>query len=99
LCASGLLWVPLTEERFLRLLDGTSRDPQEVLGLVPPALAAATVEKIAINAVRAGCKPHHLPVVLAAVEAVLADKFAMHGVRATARFAAPVVVVNGPIRP
>ena len=52
------------------MLDGTARDPQEVLGLVPPALAAATVEKIAINAVMAGCRPEYLPVVVAGGEAM-----------------------------
>jgi hypothetical protein len=96
--SDGLPLVPPTEERVLRMLDGTSRDPQEVLGLVPPALAAATVEKIAINAVMAGCKPEYLPVVLAAVEAVLDESFAMHGVLATTMFVGPVVIVNGPIR-
>jgi hypothetical protein len=96
--SDGLPLVPPTEERVLRMLDGTARDPQEVLGLVPPALAPATVEKIAINAVMAGCKPEYLPVVLAAVEAVLDESFAMHGVLATTQFAGPVVVVNGPIR-
>ena len=96
--SDGLPLVPPTEERVLRMLDGTSRDPQEVLGLVPPALASATVEKIAINAVMAGCKPEYLPVVLAAVEAVLDDGFAMHGVLATTMFVGPVVIVNGPIR-
>jgi hypothetical protein len=96
--SDGLPLVPPTEERVLRMLDGTSRDPQEVLGLVPPALSAATVEKIAINAVMAGCKPEYLPVVLAAVEAVLDEGFAMHGVLATTQFAGPVVVVNGPVR-
>src|ERR1700730_7478260 len=96
--SDGLPLVPPTEERVLRMLDGTARDPQEVLGLVPPALAAASVEKIAINAVMAGCKPEYLPVVLAAVEAVLDEGFAMHGVLATTQFAGPVVVVNGPVR-
>jgi hypothetical protein len=96
--SDGLPLVPPTEERVLRMLDGTSRDPQEVLGLVPPDLAPATVEKIAINAVMAGCKPEYLPVVLAAVEAVLEEQFAMHGVLATTMFVGPVVVVNGPIR-
>src|SRR5204863_4543033 len=96
--SDGLPLVPPTEERVLRMLDGTSRDPQEVIGLVPPALAAASVEKIAINAVMAGCKPEYLPVVLAAVEAVLDDSFAMHGILATTQFAGPVVIVNGPIR-
>jgi len=96
--SDGLPLVPPSEERVLRMLDGTSRDPQEVLGLVPPALAAATVEKVAINAVMAGCKPEYLPVVLAAVEAVLDEAFNMHGVLATTMFVGPVVVVNGPIR-
>jgi len=96
--SDGLPLVPPTEERVLRMLDGTSRDPQEVLGLVPPDLAPATVEKIAVNAVMAGCKPEYLPVVLAAVEAVLEEQFAMHGVLATTMFVGPVVVVNGPAR-
>jgi hypothetical protein len=96
--SDGLPLVAPTEERVLRMLDGTSRDPQEVIGLVPPALAAATVEKIAINAVMAGCKPEYLPVVLAAVEAVLDESFAMHGVLATTQFAGPVVIVNGVVR-
>jgi hypothetical protein len=96
--SDGLPLVPPTEERVLRMLDGTARDPQEVVGLVPPALAAATVEKIAINAVMAGCKPEYLPVVLAAVEAVLDESFAMHGVLATTMFVGPVLIVNGPVR-
>lgn len=96
--SDGLPLVPPTEERVLRMLQGTSRDPQEVVGLVPSDLAPATVEKIAINAVMAGCKPEYLPVVLAAVEAVLDEPFAMHGVLATTMFVGPVVIVNGPIR-
>jgi hypothetical protein len=96
--SDGLSLVPPTEERVLRMLDGTSRDPQEVLGLVPPDLAPATIEKIAINAVMAGCKSEYLPVVLAAVEAVLEEQFAMHGVLATTMFVGPVIVVNGAIR-
>ena len=96
--SDGLPLVPPTEERVLRMLDGTARDPQEVLGIVPPALNPATVEKIAVNAVMAGCKPEYLPVVLAAVEAVLDEGFAMHGVLATTMFVGPVVIVNGPIR-
>ncbi len=96
--SDGLPLVPPTEERVLRMLDSTARDPQEVLGPVPPDLAPATVEKIAVNAVMAGCKPEYLPVVLAAVEAVLEEQFAMHGVLATTMFVGPVVVVNGPVR-
>ena len=96
--SDGLPLVPPTEERVLKMLDGTSRDPQQVIGLVPPILAPATVEKIAVNAVMAGCKPEYLPVVLAAVEAVLDEKFAMHGVLATTMFVGPVVIVNGTVR-
>lgn len=96
--SDGLPLVPPTEERVLRMLGATSRDPQEVIGLVPSDLVPATVEKIAINAVMAGCKPEYLPVVLAAVEAVLDEPFAMHGVLATTMFVGPVIVVNGPVR-
>ncbi len=94
----GLPVIPPTPERVLRMLQGTSRDPQEVVGLVPPNYAPATVEKVAINAVMAGCRPEYLPVVLAAVEAICTDEFNMHGVLATTHFPGPVIVVNGPIR-
>jgi hypothetical protein len=94
----GLPVVPPTQRRVLRMLGGTTRDPKEVIGLCPPNLVPLTVEKVAINAVMAGCKPEYLPVVLAAVEAVLDPAFAMHGVLATTMFVGPVLVVNGPIR-
>ncbi len=96
--SDGLPLVPPTEERVLRMLSGTARDPREEVGPCPPDLAPATVEKIAINAVMAGCKPEYLPVVLAAVEAVLDEPFAMHGVLATTMYVGPVIVVNGPVR-
>ncbi len=96
--SDGLPLVPPTEARVLRMLEGTTRDPQEVIGQIPSDLADCTVEKVAINAVMAGCKPEYLPVVLASVEAVLEEPFAMHGVLATTMYVAPVVIVNGPIR-
>ena len=68
------------------------------LPVVPPNLAPVTVEKIAINAVMAGCKPEYLPVVIAAIEAVTTEQFNMHGVLATTHFPTPVIIVNGPIR-
>jgi hypothetical protein len=79
------------------MLQGTTRAPDEVIGIIPPDLAPCTVEKVAINAVMAGCKPEYLPVVLAAVEAALIDEFCMHGLLCTTMFAGPMVVVNGPI--
>ncbi len=96
--SDGLPMVPPTEERVLRMLTGTARDPREVIGLAPPDLIPLTVEKVAINAVMAGCRPDYLPVVLAAVEAALDPAFAWHGVLATTMFVGPVVMVNGPVR-
>jgi hypothetical protein len=93
----GLPVVPPTEARVLRMLDGTSRAPDEVVAVVPPDLVEATVEKVAINAVMAGCKPEYLPVVLAAVEACCTDAFNGHGLLATTYFSGPVVIVNGPV--
>ena len=94
----GLPVVPPTPERVIRMLSGTRRDPQQVVAIVPPNMGEATVEKIAINAVLAGCKPEYLPVVIAALEAVCTDAFNIHGVMATTMGASPVLVVNGPIR-
>ena len=65
---------------------------------MPPNLAPATVEKVAINAVMAGCQPEYLPVVLTAVEAMCTDEFNIHGVSATTMGATPAMIVNGPIR-
>ena len=95
--SDGLPVVPPTEIRVVRMLAGTQRDPDEVLGLVPPDLQPCTIEKVAINAVMAGCKPEYLPVVIAAVEASLIDEFCMHGLLATTWFSGPMVIVNGPI--
>jgi len=94
----GLPVIPPTPERVVRMLTGTKRDAQDEIAIVPPNLAPVTVEKIAINAVMAGCKPEYLPVVIAAVEAVCTDEFNMHGVLATTHFPTPVIIVNGPIR-
>ncbi len=95
--SDGLPVVPPTPERVLRMLGGTDRDPAEVLGQVPPDLGECTVEKVAVNAVMAGCRPEYLPVVLAAVEAALEPAFCMHGLLCTTYFVSPVLVVNGPI--
>ena len=95
--SDGLPVVPPTEVRVVRMLTGTTRDPAEIIGNVPPNLAPCSVEKVAINAVMAGCKPEYLPVVLAAVEAALEPDFCMHGLLCTTHFAAPMVIVNGPI--
>lgn len=96
--SDGLPVVPPTAERIYRMLQATRRAPEEVLGLMPPLLTACTVEKVAINAVLAGCLPEYLPTVLAAVEAALDPAFCLHGLLATTWFSGPMVVVNGPAR-
>ncbi|HZB21531.1 MAG TPA: thioredoxin, partial [Blastococcus sp.] len=93
----GLPVVPPTPERVLRMLRGTTRDPADVVAVVPPDLVGCSVEKMAVNAVMAGCLPEHLPVVLAALEAACTDEFALHGLLATTYFSGPTVVVNGPV--
>ena len=92
----GLPVVPPTPERVVAMLAGTSCDPQQLVGVVPPYGGRATVEKVAVNAVMAGCAPEMLPVVLAAVEAACREEFALHGLIATTHPAGPTVVVTGP---
>jgi len=96
--SDGLPLVPSTELRVMRMLQGTTRSPQEILGKCPPHMRELTVEKVAVNAVMSGCKPEYLPVVLAAVEAVMDEQFGLHGVVATTMYVSPVLVVNGPVR-
>jgi hypothetical protein len=92
----GLPVTPPTEARVLRMLEGTSRAADEVVAVVAPDLVEVTVEKIAINAVMAGCKPEYLPWVIAAIEAVCTNDFNIHGVLATTMPVGPVLVCNGP---
>jgi hypothetical protein len=94
----GLPVVPPTPERVLAMLDGTRRQPREIVAIVPPSLVECSVEKVAVNAVMAGCKPEYMPVILAAVEAACTDEFNMHGLLCTTMPTGPVIVVNGPIR-
>jgi thiol-disulfide isomerase/thioredoxin len=93
----GLPVVPPTEERVFGMLAGTKRPPDEVVGVIPPDYRECTVEKVAVNAVMAGCRPEYLPVVIAAVKAYAAEPFNAHGVAATTWYSGPVVLVNGPI--
>jgi len=96
--SDGLPLVPPTPERVIRMLAGSQRDPQEIIGIMPPNLGEVTVEKAAINAVMAGCKPEYMPVINTIVQAICTDAYNIHGVMATTMGASPVVVVNGPVR-
>ncbi len=96
--SDGLPLVPPIPERVMRMLDGSPRGSQDVIAHMPPNMGDVTIEKVAINAVMAGCKPEYMPILIAAVEAVCTDEFNIHGVMATTMGASPVMVVNGPIR-
>lgn len=94
----GLPVVPPTRERVERMLSATSRPPDEDLGPVPPVNGHATVEKVAVNAVMAGCLPEYLPIVLTALELMLVPEFDLAGMQPTTNPLTPMLVVNGPIR-
>jgi hypothetical protein len=93
----GLPVVPPTPRNVQRMLGGTTRAPDELIGRVPPKGGRATVEKIAINAVMAGCRPAYLPVVITAVEALLDERCNTRGVQCSTHISTPLVIVNGPI--
>ena len=93
----GLPVVPPTEQLVLEMLAAYKGDPAKSLGVMQPRNARVTLEKLAINAVMAGCLPEHFPVVVAAVRAALHEEFNLAGNAATTGGAAQVVIVNGPI--
>ena len=93
----GLVVAPPTRERVDRMIAHLGRRPDEVVGVLGPKDGIATIEQIAINCVMAGCRPEHVPVVIAAIEAMLEPEFNLHGVQSTTNPCAPLVIVNGPI--
>lgn len=93
----GLPVVPPTEKRVLKMLEGTSRQAGELLGVVAPRNAELRVEDVAINAVMAGCIPAYMPVIIAAMEAMLEPRFNLLGMQATTHPVAPLAIVNGPL--
>lgn len=92
----GLPVVPPTEAQIRAMLAACDRDPQEVLGEVLPARGVATIEKLAINSVMAGCKPDYFPVVIAAMDALLDDRHNLGGVQTTTHGCVSLLIVNGP---
>ena len=94
--SDGLPVVTPTEARVARMLTGTTRDPDELIGNIPPMMEPATVRTVAIHALMAGCKPEYLPVVLGALKLMLREEFNMNGVQGTMHGAAPLMIVSGP---
>jgi hypothetical protein len=91
----GLPIVPPTEARVQAMLGGAPGDRS--LGVMPPLWRLATLEKLAVNAVMAGCEPAVFPVIVAAVEAMLDPSFNLYGVQATTHSVAPLLIVHGPV--
>ena len=75
----GLPVVPATEDLVRRMLGPFGEDPGQSLGVIQPGNAQVTLEKVAVNAVMAGCRPEHFPVVLAAVRAIMKPEFNVAG--------------------
>lgn len=93
----GLPIVPPTEERVLAMLDTVRRESTAIVGRLPERRREVSLEKVAINAVMAGCRPAYFPVVLTAIEAISDPEFALHGISASTGGAAVLVIVHGPI--
>ena len=93
----GFPVVPPTPEAVERMLGGTKRDPQDVVSIMEPGFGIATVEKLAVNAVMAGCRPEHLPVLIAAVEALAEPDCILREMQVSTVPEAPLMIVNGPI--
>ena len=94
----GLPVIIPTPERVNRMVLASGQDGDMSLGVMGPAGGVATVEKVAVAAVMAGCLPDYLPVVLAAVKAVIADEFDLAQMQSTTHCTAPLIIVNGPGR-
>ncbi len=94
----GLPVIPPTEKRVREMMATSPLSPDHEIAELPPRGGVATVEKVAINAVMAGCLPQYFPVVVAAVEAMTQPQFNLLGIQTTTNPVAPFVLINGPIR-
>jgi hypothetical protein len=95
--SDGLPVVPPTPASVERMLQGTRRDRAELIGTLAPGWGKATVEKIAINGVMAGCQPAYMPVLIAAVQAITDERYGLQGSQGTTDCVAPLLIVNGPL--
>lgn len=93
----GLPIVLPTRKLVEAMVTASGRDRNESLGNVPPKGGAATIEKLAINAVMGGCRPEHFPIVLAAFEGMMAPEHNVNGVTQTTHMCVSLAIVNGPI--
>lgn len=94
--SDGLPVVTPTQARVARMIEAARRDPNEIVGSIPPVMGEATVRTVAIHAVMAGCKPEYLPVVLGGIKLMLRPELNLNAVQGTMGSAAPLMIVNGP---
>ncbi|MFN0091531.1 MAG: hypothetical protein ACKVWR_14885 [Acidimicrobiales bacterium] len=94
--SDGLPFVPPTKERVERLVRWVGRPGEEVVCRLAPRNGEATVERIAANAVMAGCRPEDFPIVLSAVAQVAEPEFNLNGIQSTTHPTAIMILVNGP---
>jgi hypothetical protein len=95
--SDGLPVVPPTEKRVREMLEAAQLDPDAQVGFINDREISITAEKVAINAVLAGCKPEYMPVVVAAIEGIADPGWAYHGPSTTTSGPAVLIIVNGPI--
>ncbi len=94
--SDGLPLVPPTPEATNQMLEGTDVPRDHVVAVVEPGGGKATIEKIAINAVMAGCLPQNMPVIIAAVEAITDSRFDLITIQSTAGPVSPLLIASGP---
>jgi hypothetical protein len=93
----GLPIIPPTPEKVADMLKGTTRKPGELVWTVPPKMGQLTVELVAAYGVMAGCKPEHMPLLLAVVKALSSPDYDWRGSSTTTAPTNPIVIINGPI--
>ncbi len=93
----GLPVIPPTEDRIWAMLEAMGKHPEDILGEIPARARKITAEKLAINAVMAGCLPVYAPVLLTMTEALCDPAFSVHGPTASTSGMGVLIIVNGPI--
>lgn len=97
-CTDGLPVIVPTAERVERMVLASGQDGAALLGEMGPAMGLATIEKVAVAAVMAGCLPDYMPILLAGVKAILAPEFDLTEMQGTTHCTAPLMIINGPAR-
>jgi hypothetical protein len=94
----GLPVAPPLPELVQRVVAASGRPAEELVAELPPLGGRATIERIAANAVMAGCRPEYMPVVLTALGAMLDDRFNLRGMQCSTHLSTPLLILNGPVR-